>query len=261
MEAPDEARILLAFDEHNERGRIARITVAYPARLNILNSALIEQLTETAGSLRDDEHLRALILTGAGERAFIGGADINEMAALDPASARAFITRLHRACVALRDLPVPVIARISGYCLGAGLEIAASCDLRVAAEHSTFGMPEVKVGIPSVIEAALLPRLIGRGKAAELVFTGEPIPASEALSCGLVERVVPAAQLDQAVARWTEAMLRAGPAAVRLQKALMRRWDSLPLDQAIESGIESFAAAYRTDEPRILMRRFLQRVR
>src|SRR6185503_218248 len=113
---------------------------------------------------------RVVVLTGAGERAFIGGADINEMAELDEESARVFISQLHEACAALRNLPVPVIARISGYCLGAGLEIAASCDLRVAADHSTFGMPEVRVGIPSVIEAALLPRLIGWGMAARLIY-------------------------------------------------------------------------------------------
>ena len=105
------------------------------------------------------------------------------------ASAEAFIARLHGACAAIRSLPVPVIARISGYCLGGGLEVAASCDLRVASEDSTFGMPEVNVGIPSVIEAALLPRLVGWGKARELVYTGLSISAAEAVSCGLVERV------------------------------------------------------------------------
>src|SRR5438045_9453273 len=101
------------------------------------------------------------------------------MAALDKSSARGFIARLHAASAALRQLPVPVIARINGYCLGAGLEIAASCDLRVAADHSTFGMPEVRVGIPSVIEAALLPCLIGWGKAAELIYTGESVSAAQ----------------------------------------------------------------------------------
>ena len=113
--------------------------------------------------------LRALILTGAGDRAFIGGADINEMVELDQESARIFITHLHEACTALRNLPVPVIARISGYCLGAGLEVAASCDLRIASEHSSFGMPEVRVGIPSVIEAALLPdSSAGKGRPVDL---------------------------------------------------------------------------------------------
>jgi enoyl-CoA hydratase len=256
-----EPSIILSLEDHDERGRVARIVVDYEARLNILNSKLIAQLTSGVDSLRDDERLRALILTGAGDRAFIGGADINEMAELDEESARAFITRLHEACAALRKLPVPVIARISGYCLGAGLEVAASCDLRVASEHSSFGMPEVRVGIPSVIEAALLPRLVGWGMAARLIYTGETISAQEAARCGLIENVVPEEQLDEGVNRWVEAILEAGPRAVRLQKMLLRQWERLSLDEAIERGIESFAEAYRSDEPRRLMKGFLQRKR
>lgn len=256
-----DRKIELIVDDGAERGSVARIVVDYQARLNILNSELIGQLTAAVNSLAGNERLRVVVLRGAGDRAFIGGADINEMAGLDRQSARAFISLLHEACVALRDLPVPVIARIDGYCLGAGLEIAASCDLRVASDQSTFGMPEVRVGIPSVIEAALLPRLIGWGKASELIYTGEPISAAEALDCGLVERVVPRDLLDQAVARWAEAIIRAGPGAVRLQKALMREWERLPLGQAIERGIESFGKAYDTDEPGRMMQQFLnQRV-
>ncbi|MEK6300942.1 MAG: enoyl-CoA hydratase [Acidobacteriota bacterium] len=254
-------RITLSIEDHGERGRTARIMVDNQARLNVLNNSLIADLAAAVNSLRDDERLRALILSGAGERAFIGGADISEMAGLDPDSARAFITRLHEACSSLRNLPVPVIARISGYCLGAGLEVAASCDLRVAASHSTFGMPEVRVGVPSVIEAALLPRLTGRGKTAELVYTGEALTAQEAAACGLVERVVPAEELDQAVASWVEAILQAGPRAVRLQKKLLADWDRLSLDEAIARGIDSFAEAYRTDEPGKFMEKFLTRKR
>jgi enoyl-CoA hydratase len=256
-----QCKLDLTLDDHNERGCVARIVVDNQARHNILNSELIRQLTEAVKSLADNERPRVLILTGAGDQAFIGGADINEMAALDKSSARDFIARLHDACAALRQLPAPVIARINGYCLGAGLEIAASCDLRVATDHSTFGMPEVRVGIPSVIEAALLPRLIGWGKAAELIYTGESISAAEALECGLVQRVVPREQLDQAVERWTQAILEGGPCAQRLQKSLIREWERLPLDQAIERGIASFAAAYETDEPRRLMESFLTRRR
>jgi enoyl-CoA hydratase/carnithine racemase len=259
MEA--KCRIDLTLDDSDERGCVARVVVDYQAKLNILNSELIRQLTEVVRSISDNERLRVMILTGAGDRAFIGGADINEMAALDQSSAREFISRLHEACAAIRELPVPVIARINGYCLGAGLEIAASCDLRVAADHSIFGMPEVRVGVPSVIEAALLPRLIGWGKAAELIYTGESISAAEALSCGLVERVVPREHLDEAVERWTQSILEAGPRAIRLQKTLMREWERLPLYEAIERGIDSFAAAYETDEPRKLMQRFLTRRR
>jgi len=261
MASHSNGTIGLTLDDNDNRGSVARIVVDNQSRLNILNTELIRQLTTAVRGLAENERLRVLILTGAGDRAFIGGADINEMVGLDRSSAREFISRLHEACVALRELPVPVIARISGYCLGAGLEIAASCDLRVAADHSTFGMPEVRVGIPSVIEAALLPRLIGWGKAAELIYTGESISASEALACGLVQRVAPFAELDQTVERWTEAILDNGPEALRLQKALMREWERLPLDHAIERGVESFVEAYETDEPQEMMNRFISRRR
>ena len=246
---------VVLINDDGERG-VARIVVDNQARLNTLNSDLIRNLTEKVTSLNCNESLRVVILTGAGTRAFIGGADINELATLGNLSARKFISRLHEACDALRNLPVPVIAQISGYCLGAGLEIAASCDIRVAAEHSTFGMPEVRVGIPSVIEAALLPRLIGWGKTAELLYTGESITAKEALACGLVQRVVPGERLDQEVDLLTQAIFKAGSRAVRLQKSLMRQWERLPLDQAVVAGIESFAGAYETDEPQRMMREF-----
>ena len=252
-------QIEVKLDDYAERGLVARIVVDYQPRLNILNSELIGQLTSALNDLTNNEELRVLILTGAGDRAFIGGADVNEMASLNKESAKSFITRLHDACNALRNIPVPVIARISGYCLGAGLEVAASCDLRIAADHSVFGMPEVKVGIPSVIEAAILPRLIGWGKAAELVYTGETISAQEAVACGLIERSVSAGHLDAAVDRWTSAILEAGPRAIRLQKRLLREWERLPLEQGIERGIEVFAEAYETGEPRAFMQRFLKR--
>ncbi|HJO75520.1 MAG TPA: enoyl-CoA hydratase-related protein, partial [Rhodospirillales bacterium] len=111
----------------------------------------------------DDGDLRAVVLTGKGEKAFIGGADISEMADLTPETAETFITGLHGASAALRRLPVPVVARIQGYCLGGGMEVAAACDMRIASESAVFGMPEVALGLPSVIEAALFPRLIGDG--------------------------------------------------------------------------------------------------
>jgi len=248
-------------DDRDELGRIVRITVDHTAKVNILNTPLIEKLAAAIESFHDDKALRVMILTGAGDRAFIGGVDIKEMVGLDPASAEAFITRLHGVCAAIRSLPVPVIARISGYCLGGGLEVAASCDLRVASEDSTFGMPEVNVGIPSVIEAALLPRLVGWGKARELVYTGLSLSAAEALSCGLVERVIAGEELDRAVQEWVEAIVNAGARATRLQKALIHEWEVLPVDRAVEKGIKAFGQAYQTDEPRTLMKRFLERRR
>ncbi len=242
-------------------GAVARLTVDNAAKLNILGSALMTALAAELAALAGREDLRAVVLTGAGERAFIGGADIREMAALDTAGTRAFITRLHGVCAAIRDLPVPVIARISGLALGAGLEVAAACDLRVAADNAAFGMPEVRVGIPSVIEAALLPALIGWGRTRELLLLGETIDAATALRWGLVERVVPAARLDEAVEACLASLLKAGPRAIRLQKRLICRWEDLSVSDAIAAGIDSFADAYATDEPARRMRAFLDRPR
>jgi enoyl-CoA hydratase/carnithine racemase len=242
-------------------GRIAQVTIERRAKLNALDPATIRALTAAARSLAKDPDLRAVMVTGAGDRAFIGGADVDTMAGLDAARAEAFITELHHAIAAIRDLPVPVIARINGYCLGAGLELAAACDLRLASENAVFGMPEVKVGMPSVIEAALLPRLIGWGQTGRLLLLGENIDAAEALKIGLVEKVVAPAALDRAVEAWLDAILAAGPKAVRIQKALMREWERLPLDAAIEAGITSFRAGFSGDEPRRMLTSFLERRR
>jgi enoyl-CoA hydratase len=253
------ARVDLKLEERGAAGRIATITVDNRAKLNILDPALMTELAAAVERLAEHDTLRVLVLCGAGDRAFIGGADIRAMATLDPATARDFITALHLVCASLRRLPVPVIARVEGYALGAGLEVAASCDLRIAAEGARFGMPEVKVGIPSVIEAALLPQLIGWGRTRRLVYTGEIIGSEEAERWGLVERVVPAGSLDQAVEDWVSAILAAGPRAIRLQKALIRDWEELTMSGAIGRGIEAFADAYETAEPTERMARFLAR--
>ena len=155
-------------------GVVARVTIDNASKLNIVGSALMAEFVAKVTAIGERADLRAAVLTGAGGRAFIGGADIREMAELDPARAREFIAGLHCMCAALRDLPVPVIARIDGYALGAGLEVAAACDLRVAAANAVFGMPEVRVGIPSVIEAALLPGLIGWGRTRDCCSSARP---------------------------------------------------------------------------------------
>jgi enoyl-CoA hydratase/carnithine racemase len=240
---------------------VATISFQGIKSLNIAGSAEVERLTRTVASLAGREDLRLLVLTGAGEKAFIGGADIEEMAKLTPASAQAFITNLHRLCQALRELPVPVIARIRGYCLGGGLEVAAACDLRVAGGDARFGMPEVKVGLPSVIEATLLPYLIGWGRAREIIYTGRIFGAGEALQMGLVEKVVPAHELDTAVAHWVDAILECSPQAIRAQKELFRQWEALPPTVAAEASIPIFARCFESGEPNEYLKRFLQRKR
>ncbi len=247
--------------EQHTRGSIYRLTVARPERLNILDTAMLIDMGNALARIADDDAARAVILCGAGNKAWIGGADVNELVTLNGETARAFITRLHRVCLALRELPVPVIAHIDGFCLGAGLEIAACCDLRIASAESRFGMPEVQVGIPSVIEAALLPRLIGSGRTRDLVLTGRIIDAQEALTWGLVESLAPAGRLDALVDERLTMILNAGPDAVRSQKVLCRQWEELPLDEAIQAGIDALANAFHGDEPREHMQRFLNRPR
>ena len=241
--------------------KVGWVTLDNPAKINIVNSDLCRELCGAISALSGDDGLRAMVLTGAGDRAFIGGADIAEMAQLNTETARAFITGLHDVCAAVRAAPVPVIARIQGYCLGGGLEVAAACDIRVASDDAVFGMPEVRVGIPSVIEAALLPTLIGWGKTRELLFTGANLTAAEALACGLVEKVVTADELDGAVGHWLDGITASGPLAIRAQKTLIRQWEALPLADAIAAGIDVFANSYQSDEPRARMQAFIDRKR
>lgn len=254
-----EQRVELALESRGNDGTVATITVANPQRLNALSSLVVGHFQERIEEIAENGDVRVVILQGAGERAFMGGADITELAQLDKKTARTFITSIHAVCSGLRGLPIPVIAKIRGYCLGAGLEIAASCDLRVATEQSQFGMPEVQLGLPSVIEAALLPQLVGWGRTRELVFGGKSFMASEVATWGLVERVVPASEIDRAVDEWVESIVRADANAIRLQKELIREWERLPLEEAIAAGIEAFANAYDSDAPIRRAQSFLNR--
>ncbi|MGE4218729.1 MAG: enoyl-CoA hydratase [Alphaproteobacteria bacterium] len=245
MAAPEIRTVIEARSE----GPIARVTLDNAARANCLSRGLVDGIAATFRELAAKPALRLVVVTGAGERSFMAGADLTELGAADEAAARDWIAGLHAAHRAIRDCPVPVIARINGACLGAGLELAASCDLRIAADHATFAMPEVMIDIPSVIEAALLPRLIGWGRASWLIYRGDGIDAATAERWGLVERVVPAADLDDAVEELVSRLLRNGPAGMRVQKRLMRDWERLPLDDAIRAGIDALAAAYRIGDP------------
>ncbi|HYC46381.1 MAG TPA: enoyl-CoA hydratase-related protein [Burkholderiales bacterium] len=258
MNAPHDL-VLLRIDDRGEAGRVAHVVANNPAKRNAVGMPGKRALAATFQQLADDDALRAVVLTGAGDKAFIAGADIAEMKDLTPEQAEEEHTLTHVACDAVRRCPVPVIGRIDGYCLGFGMELAAACDMRVASDRSKFGMPEVRVGIPSGMEAVLLPSLVGWGKAAELVLTGDVIDAAEAHRCGFLQKLVTAAELDAAVGKWIESILVSGPRAVRLQKKLLRDWERLPLEGAIQAGIRACVEARRTDEPRRLMQAFLDR--
>ena len=246
--------------DRDSRG-VVRLTISNAGSLNILGSAVTTALRDGIEKLAGDRTIRVLVLAGQSEKSMIGGADIKEMATLDQKSAEAFISRLRDLCEAVRAFPAPVIARMPGWCLGGGLEVAAACDFRVAAHDAKFGMPEVRVGIPSVIHAALLPRLIGMGRARWLVMTAENIDAPTALAWGLVDVVAQPGGLDASVEHVIKMLLECGPEALRSQKELLRQWEELPLTEAVNFSVGLFGKSFLTDEPKRLMQGFIDRKR
>lgn len=246
--------------DRDPRG-LVRLTICNAGPLNILGSGVIRSVCEGLEKLAADPQIRVLVLSGQSPKSMIGGADIKEMAGLDQSSAEKFITGLRDLCEAVRNFPAPVIARMAGWCLGGGLEVAAACDFRVAAPDAKFGMPEVRVGIPSVIHAALLPRLIGWGRARWLLMTAENIDAPTALAWGLVDVVADQGGLDAAVDKVVEALLKCGPQALRAQKDLLRQWEELPLTESVDLSIGVFGRSFMTEEPKRLMQEFVNRKR
>ncbi len=228
---------------------VACLTIQTENHLNILGSPVVADLQKALVQLARMKEIRVLVLRGQGDKAFVAGANIKEMANLDRQRAEAFISGLCELCEAVRHFPAPVIARIPGWCLGAGLELAMACDLRIAAEGTNFGMPEVKVGIPSVIHATLLPRLISPTHASWMLLSGELVNSDQALSWGLINESVPLDQLDTRMDTLTRQFVALAPKAVKQQKKLMRRWEKLPLTDAIHDTIGEFGAAFETDEP------------
>jgi enoyl-CoA hydratase/carnithine racemase len=241
----------------DRRGGVVRCTLHRPP-LNLFEPGLIASLRATFDTLAADATVRLAVLTGAG-RAFTGGMNVHVLRDLDAANATALITSLHDAIEAVHRAPFPVIAAVNGHALGAGFELAIACDLRIAVREATFGLPEVRVGVPSVIQAALLPPLIGPGRAAELLLTGKTIGADQALAWGLVNDVVERANLDAAVDAVVDTITACAPGAVRLQKQLIVRWRESDLSSAVRAGIAAFAASYGTGEPREGAAAFLEK--
>lgn len=240
-------------------GGICTVEFVGAKSMNILDSAAAQELTTTFADLGRDDAARVVVLRGAGDKAFIGGADIGEMATLDRHTAEYFIRGLADLCEAIRSCPAVVIARLDGWCLGGGLEVAASCDLRIAATDAKFEMPEVSVGVPSVIHAALLPALIGSARTAWLLLTCETVGAGTAADWGLVHEVVAPERLDVRIRELAAKLNRFAPQALRQQKRILNRWNELTTRQAIEDSVEQFGLAYLTGEPQDHMQQFIAR--
>ena len=238
---------------------VATVTLTGGGPLNIISKSTAQGLGQQLRALANNPELRAVIFVGSGEKTFIGGADLKELAKLQPATARSFIAELDELCEAARDLPVPSISAIQGWCIGVGLELAAVCDIRVAAENAQFVMPEVKIGIPSVIQGAFLSRLVGEGRARWLMLTGAHINAAKAEQWGLVTEVVPVAALMSTAQAMADDIAQMSASGMRAQKRVLRTSEAPYLDSAVRHSVEIFGAAYESEDPGRVMNEFLAR--
>jgi enoyl-CoA hydratase len=239
------------------RGGSVWVTLDRPP-LNLIVPEVIRGIKTAFDELNADPGVRVAVLTGRG-RAMTAGMQLQFLKDLSTREAKTFIGTLHDAIHAVHEAPFPTICMMNGPCLGGGFELAMACDLRTAAAEAVMGLPEIRVGVPSVIEAALLPQFIGPGRAAECLLTGERITARQALEWGLVNRVAPSAQLAHVTTELVDRILACAPTAVRLQKELIIRWRNTNLRSAVEYGINAFAQAYATGEPREAMQAFLDK--
>lgn len=208
----------MAFDNllYEKRNGIGYVTVNRPEKLNALNRKTMEELQECFQEIEADDEVRAVILTGAGEKAFVGGADINELAVQTPVEGKEMSVRGQATLDLIEHLGKPVIAAINGYALGGGCELALACSIRIASEQARLGQPEVKLGLlPGYAGTQRLPRLVCRGRALEMLLSGDPISASEAYRIGLVNQVVPAQDLIAAAEKLAQRIMANAPLAVK----------------------------------------------
>ena len=208
----------MAFENllYEKRDGIGHVTVNRPEKLNALNRKTMDELHDCFQEIERDDEVRAVILTGAGEKAFVGGADINELAVQTPVEGKELSMRGQKILDLIEHLGKPVIAAVNGYALGGGCELALACTIRIASENARLGQPEVKLGlIPGYAGTQRLPRLVGKGRALEMVLSGEPVSAAEAYRIGLVNQVVPAQDLMATAEKLAQKILANAPLAVK----------------------------------------------
>ena len=239
---------------------VATLTLNRPEALNAFNTEQLRLLEQMLTEVAADPAIRAVVLTGAGERAFAAGADIREMAALSPEGGLAFGRLGHAVTRAVEALPQPVVAAVNGFALGGGCELAIACDIRIASENAVFAQPEVSLGIPPGWGGSQrLPRLVGPGMAAEMILTGRRVAAAEALRIGLVNRVVPLPDLMPAAAELAAAIAANGPVAVRAAKRLTAlAFDGDPV-VGLETECAVFGSVFGTPEQREGMGAFVEK--
>ncbi|TDI14430.1 MAG: enoyl-CoA hydratase [Acidobacteria bacterium] len=241
-------------------GRLATVTVNRPEKLNALTRATIDELHTAFEELGADAEVGGVILTGAGEKAFVAGADIGELNDLGPVAAREHALRGQALCRIIETLGKPVVAAVQGFALGGGCELAMACTLRVAGEKAHFGQPEVKLGlIPGFGGTQRLGRLVGRGSALELLLTGEMIDAREAHRLGLVNRVVPQDQVMEEARKLLATILERGPLAVRYILEATHQGLEMPLEDGLRLEANLFAVTFATEDKVEGTRAFLEK--
>lgn len=243
-----------------EQNGIATLTFNRPKSLNALNSQLITEVSAILDEIGENEDIRVLVLTGAGEKAFVAGADITEIATLNPVQARHFSKQGHRVMDKLQDLPIPTIAAVNGFALGGGLEIALSCDFIYASENAKFGLPEINLGIiPGFGGTQRLARIVGKNLAREMIFTGKMIDAAEAERKGIVNRVAGADQLMETVKKTAGAMAAKGKVSLAAAKRAVNDGMNVDLASGCEIEINAFALCLASEDAKEGTTAFLEK--
>lgn len=243
-----------------KKNKIAYVTVDRPKVLNALNMATMQELQEVFSGLKDDKEIRAVILTGAGEKAFVAGADINELAKNDPVEAKAYTHRGQAVLDLIENLGKPVIACINGFALGGGCEIAMACTMRLASENAKLGQPEVKLGlIPGYGGTQRLPRLVGTGLAQQILLTGEMISAQEAYRIGLVNEIVPADRLIARAEEIAAKIIANAPLAIQYCMEAVNRGMNMTLEEGLFLEATLFGMCCATEDKKEGTRAFLEK--
>jgi enoyl-CoA hydratase len=239
---------------------IATIKFNRPKALNALNTALLDEFSRALDEIAGDESIRVLVLTGAGDKSFVAGADINELAACNALTAKNFSRKGHTIIGKLQELPIPVIAAVNGFALGGGTEIAIACDFIYASENAKFGQPEINLGvIPGFGGTQRLPRLIGPNRAKEMVFTGKMISAAEAEQLGLANKVVPQDQLMDEVIKTAKEIASKGKLSLRIAKETINYGLNADLTTGIHIEIEGFGLCYGSSDAKEGTSAFLEK--
>lgn len=240
-----------------KRNRTAILTFNRPQALNAINSCLNAELFNVLEQVEGDKEVKAVILTGAGDKAFIAGADIKEMQGMDAISAREFALAAKITVDRLYNLKKPVIAAVNGFCLGGGLEYAMACDFRVASANARFALPEISIGImPGSGGTQRLPRLIGMGLAKEMIYTGEMIDADKALNLGIINHIFPREELISETMKIADKIAAKSAVAVSLIKSSINRGSDTDLNTASIFEIDCFALCFTTEEQKMAMAAF-----